>query len=435
MSFRARLLATCLIAGGSALAACSDGSDPDEGTLAPGAGDPAGNDAEGHPTRAICPGCTSPEPIELGGETSEFDGVDSRNPSSGSPGPRPTKTAHDLADPALARWLELIEGAHELPLRWREGFLAAGISGHAEMTKVSFEITALSAFDLKFESSPDRLLQLDVAVQLLTADRALEASFENALLLTRASDGSELARSWGYRPVVPLEQARGTLDLNLDPEREVKGGVSLSLAISRAGARGQLTAAVQYPEEPVRRLITGSFPDDGCGLAESPIELGADPDGFAQSASKSLEAVAAALRNAPGGPTADATLQTLTLALGAAEHACRSDSGTILYAPMRLSDGAFDLKQDARIELGADAKGGVASARLWTRRQFIAGDRLGALTGILPAAETAGAAYLAPRVYLLLSDSDSLFGELALELFDTSTSTLPLLWCSGDACD
>ena len=435
MPFRARLLTTCRIAGCCALAACSDGSSTGDGTLAPGAGDAKGKDAEAHPTRALCSSCTSPEPIQLGGETSEFDGVDARNPSSGSTRPPPAQTAHDLADPELARWLELVEGAQELPLRWREGFHEAGISGHAERTQVSFEITALRAFDLRFADSPDSYLQLDVAVHLLTADRALEASFENSLLLALTRDGDELARSRPNSPVIPLEQARGALDLNLDPGREMKGGLSLSLAFSPAGARGQLSAAVQYPEEPARRLITGSFPDDGCGLTELPIELEARPDGFAQSASSSLQTVAAALRNAPGAPSADPTLQTLTLALGAAERACRGDSGTILYAPLRLSDGAIQLLQDARIELSADAIGGVAGAQLWTRRQYIAADQLNALTGIVPPAEAAGAAYLAPRVHLVLSASDELFGELLLEPLDTSTPTSPLRWCSGDACD
>ena len=432
MHFRARLLMACLMAGCSSLAACSDGSASDDGTLAPGAGETSGKDADAPPTRVLCPGCKALEPIELGGETSEFDGVDGRNPGSGTAVSPFTRARHELADPALARWLELVEGTHELPLRWREGFLDAGSSGHAEQTAVSFEVTALRAFDVQFQGSPDTVLQLDVAVQLSTADRALETSFENTLLLALANDGSPRARSVESSPIVPLEQARGALDLKLDPERELKGALSLALQVSPAGARGQLRVSVQYPAEPVRRLLTGSFPDDGCGLDESPIELGSRADGFAHSPSSSLQTVAESLRNAPRAPSADATLQTLTLELGAAEQACRSGSQTLLYAPLRLSDGAIDLRQDARIELTPDDAGGSASARLWTRRQYLPGGQLSELTGITSAA---AAAYLAPRVQIVLDGPGNLGGQLLLELFDARPATPLLRWCSGDACD
>ena len=428
MPFRARLLTTCLIAGCGALVACAEGSSPDD-TLAPGAGKAAGTDAEGHPTRAVCPQCTSQEPTQLGGETSEFDGVDGRQPDTDSDPVRPagTRRERDLADLALAHWLHTVEGPHELPLRWRESFVDAGISGHAEQTSVSFDVTALRAFDVQFTGSGEHELQLEVAVQLLSADGALEASFENTLRLRVADDGSDQARSVNS-PIVPLEQARGSLDLNLDPDREVQGGLSLALAFAGDSVRGQLSASVQYPGEPARRLITGSFPDDGCGLDESPIELGATPDGFAQSASSSLQVVAGWLRDAPRSANARATLQGLRLELGTAQQACQSGSLLIVYAPLRLRGGGIDLRQDARVELTRDAAGGVGGAGLWTRRQYLPSDRLRALTGIVPSAEAAGASYIAPRVHLGLSNPDNLFGQLWLEPFDSGESTVPLSW-------
>jgi len=444
MSSPVRLATACLLAGCWAIAACSDETPPGAGSAAnPSGSNPTSGTSPrdaAQPAPSVCPTCQPVDgPLPLGGETSEFDGVIERGPASTAIPPPEIATPRPLSDPALARWLELVEGEREFSLRWRERFRDAGTSGHAPATRLVLSVSALRAFDVEFDAArPEPTVYLEVAVDLRSDDGAIDSSFVHLLDLDHLGQyrGSEHAESARANAPYPLSDWRGSLALGLDPEREVAGSVQLDLSFSSEHVRGRLTALVQYPLEPVRQLLTGSFPDDGCSVGEWPLPLDAEPEGLGQSLGSGLEGVAAALR-APSLSARDAAgaRQPLALELGAADHACAGAAGANVYAPLRLRSGALDLIQEARVQLRAGPVGEPLLAGLWTRREFVAADRLDALTRITPPAGATYAGYLAPRIQANLLAPDNVDGRLLLELFGSDAHPELLHWCSRDGCD
>jgi hypothetical protein len=412
-----------------AIAGCSADDDGRGGAPASGSKTPVTDDAA---APSLCPSCSSTEPVALGGETQEFDGGRTVYRILSST-PRP------LSDPELAPLLARVEGVHDLTFRWRESFLESGIGGYDEVTRIVLDVRALRAFDVQLDSAEHpSTVHIELAVDLSTADGALRGSVVHRVdahsVLVPAGSADIITDDGG---AYPLQDFRGSLDLALDPGREVAAVLSVELLFSDRGVRGRLVSFVRYPPDRSRRVLVGAFPDDGCDVQEWPVLLDATPTAFeGHSLLESFEAVAAALNQGPLRPPTGPARADLTLEVGAAGHACQYwPSVASVHAPIRLQSGSVDLRAEVRIELKPNQLGGLPQAQLSTAPQFVPAERLYSLTGI-PLGDIPTSADVAPVIQTTFTETGGFVGALALDVFagNERSGRSWLGWCEGDGC-
>lgn len=406
-----------------------DGHDGQRRSPAPGTAAPPFGEDDAAPS--LCPSCSSTELVAYGGETQEFDGG------------RPalaivSKTPRPLSDPELAPLLARVEGTHDLTFRWREPFSDGGIEGHDEVTRVALDVRALRAFDVQLQSEEHpSTVHLELAVELGTADRALRGSVVHTV------DASSLSVPAGSDHVItelavpyPLQDFRGSLDLGLDPAREVVASLELELLFSGQGVRGRLAMFVEYPPGGSRLVLAGAFPDDGCAFQEWPVPLDATVSALGERTLREhFDALAAALSEGPLPSAGDTTRPDLTLELGPADHGCQYwPTIATVRAPLRLRSGSIALEQAGTVQFSRPA-GASLRAELQARSPFMLGERLFASTGIEPG-DIAGDANVAPVVHTLAA-ADGLWGSLSLDILDghERRGRSLLDWCSGSACE
>ncbi len=320
---------------------------------------------EGDLNRAREPSAAQPEADELdvsdpaglsqGGETSEIGGQIEYCPERAS-------EARDLRDPEVAALAAMAEGHHELTLAWRREFLMDTITGFQPSTSVSLDVTVLGARDVEFgavtdsgescEGGPE--LQLDLNVQIQTADGVLSGSFEHRVTAKAAiapTSGRQLWTTW--QPgggIYPLENFSSSLDVGMGSDQEVRGRLWVRLVFDGSSVRGELTPVI-LSETEARSWppVVGRFPDDGCAYIERPVLLDAVPVGFIQDTPRTVyDRIHSVLEARGPFPAHWETGETteMTLRAGAPTHACQFSSLIYIHGSERIetADGNVDFE-------------------------------------------------------------------------------------------
>jgi hypothetical protein len=421
-----RLVGCCIAIAGCSETGTAPGTAPQPGAEQPGPTTPGSVEKP-----SLCPACSTDEPQPLGGETSEFDGGRAVFGIVSST-PRP------LSDPSLAPWFQRVEGEWELPFRWRERFLESGVAGYEESTSIVVSVRVLGASDVQFEPGAPiaASVRLDLSVDLHTTDGALQGTFLHTV--DSPSPLAPLGSNDGLSSsTIQLRDFRGSLDLALDPEREVAASLIVDLLFSDQGLRGRLATAVRYQGARTRHVLEGSFPDDGCGLEEWPVSLDAATGFEGDELRTALQSVASTL-NAGSMSAGDLEGSTteVALELGEPEHVCQYWPGLAsISAPLHVRSHDIDLRQQARVELRS-ASLGAPRGHLLTTSPYMANDRLVALTGVQPTDVGAGV-YIAPIVQTTFTETGGFSGVLSLDILDGDErrGTNVLGWCGGDGCE
>lgn len=350
------LLMTTLLA---ALAACTEAAPSSAG--AGEAGETPGQSA------ALCPGC-----LAAGGETSEFGG-DIPCLETGDPTPLA------LDDPAIATWVERIEGDHELSLRWSPRYLPEAVAGYTPQTSVALSVEVLEAVRWQpvlcdsqeaGEGLPEVVL-FEIDVELSTEDGALRGHFEHTLQLGNGVAAS-VAPAWAAATstapanVHPLADFEGSLDLTLLDQPRA-GSLDVELRFSPAGLRGRLLPRVELEgERGIWTLLEGRFPDDGCEHYQEPESLDVElPDELEFDAATLADLFDRALALAERAPLrarwADGANTEVELSLGEPLGACAQSwsSDYTVYtvnSTLRASsaDGRVSAQWPASVEFSSE---------------------------------------------------------------------------------
>jgi hypothetical protein len=399
-------------------------------------------------------------PVQLaGGESSEFSGGDV------ALGFCPVELSHtplDLEREDVAMWVALVEGHHEVPLRWRRELPKGKIRGFDERTVLSLDLTPISAEDVvcgnggyggyEVEGLDGRVLRrFELAVELSTADGAIRAAFQQRFFSV-PSGGFEQALRLEGSSVLPFEEVGGTLELGVDPELETDTqALEVQLSFDAQSVHGSLTPRVSVTgplvgdDTPRWAPVTGLFPapDEGCELGTSvPLDtrlelLGATPRAAYDTARSRLPSgpITAAWRDALDAP-GSLTWTDVTLRAGSADHACLNGASVDVYTSLRIESADGALAAEPSVITTVDRLGSWAmSAGVgWApSEEFLASAGIRDLD--LSLAEYA--AFSLYQTFGEHDDGETLQGELgvaAWQEYHARAASPVLRWCAGARC-
>jgi len=384
-----------------------------------------------------------------------------------------SRTPLDLASEDVAGWAPLVEGHHEIPLRWRRAFPSDTIRGFEESTVLSLDVTLIAAEDAVCSNGGNggyetegldgqHVVRFELAMDLSTADGAIRGSVQQSFYPLRdvTVAGERIVVGGGW---VPFEEIAGTLELGVDPELEsATQMLSVQLNFDEQSVKGVLTPWVYLPapalgDDPPRWApIAGDFPapDEGCEAGHS-VPLDAHLDLLGDTPRSAYER---ARSRFPTGPIKAAwedqlhtpgsfTWTEVMLGAGEPTHACLNDSGVDLYTSLRIesSDGIVLAEPSVIATVDSPTAGGSAASavRLFTSTtpRWTPSAQFEATAGIrdldLGLAEY-GELYLR-QAFIIDADHDQLQGEFHVAKWE-NYSERPLdrpvlLWCAGADCE
>jgi hypothetical protein len=393
-----------------------------------------------------------------GGETSELSGGNiAYCPEAGA-----SFTPLALESAEIARHVSLAEGHHEASLLWQSAFVTDVVGGYAEHTRVSLDVTVLSARDVLFGEANlgyegsgcrgTRQRQIELAINLSTKDGALGGSFRHWVTPANALDlpGSPLlastskADNFGY----PLRDFESTLELDAQSVVELGRELRVQLGFDAEAVRGSLQLSITTREpasESGRGLfvpLAAVFPDDGCApalpvsLDAAVAELGATPRDAYQRLRAGMESgpIRAGWWDESDPSQFDVEWTEVTLRGGEPTYACLSAQGVLVYAPLSIesADGRVSHTRTIASTLRADGAESGGSLPLMRGQDF---ERATGVHGF----DFAGIEYASVYVSLLANRAGSeLQGWLMATQWEATEEHAlgrALEWCSGLGCD
>jgi hypothetical protein len=402
-------------------------------------------------------------PVQLaGGESSEFSGGNI------AVGFCPVELSHtplDLESEDVAAWVALVEGHHEIPLRWRRVLPSDSIRGFEERTLLSLDLRPIAAEDVvcsnggyggyETEGLQGRVLRrFEFAVELATTDGAIRTSFQQRLFPVRSDNAEEKLLVTGGS-VLPFDAVGGALELGVDPELGAyTPTLQVELSFGANSVRGSLTPWVSLTDPALSDTwapVTGVFPapDEGCEVGTSvPLDaqldvLGATPRAAYEAARSRLPAgpITAGWQDPQHAP-GSFTWTDVTLSAGSPVRACLNGASVDVYTSLRIDSADAVLAAEASIITSVDALGssrmtgglGWTSSPWTPSAQFVATTRMRDLDVSL--AQYAGFSLF--QTFASYPDGEELEGEFKVLTWENqhAREASPILhWCAGARCE
>jgi hypothetical protein len=378
----------------------------------------------------------------------------------------------DLKADYLAVWVALVEGHHEIPLRWRREFPSEAIRGFEETTDLSLDVTVIAAETVvcgnggyggyEVQGLEGRSLRrFELAIELASADGAIRGSFQT-LFFPQITAAGRRVMSGGA--VLAFEEVAGTLELGVDPELDTATQtLNVSFGFDEQGVSGSLTPWVTLPrlglgDTPFWAPVNGVFPapDPGCDAGQQ-VELDTPLDLLGRRTPRA--AYEAARSRFPAGPIKAAWEDQLNaprsfawtevnLGAGSPAYACLDGVNVQVYTSLRIESADGLVLAEPSVVAHVSGPGnpdgtGIPAISLsmsaptrWTpSAEFMASSGMRDL-------DLGLAEYAAFSLYQSLnidSDTDKLQGQLNVEkwenYFARSAVRRGLLWCAGADCE
>jgi hypothetical protein len=395
-----------------------------------------------------------------GGESSEFSGGDA--PLGFCP-VEVSRTPLALDSDEVAGWIALVEGHHELSLRWRREFPSDGIRGFEERTVLSLDATPTAAEEVVCSNGDSggyeveglegrHLRRFDFAVELSTADGAIHGASPLRFFPLRDVDGPGERLMLGGA-VLPFEELAGTLELGVDPElASDTQTLQLDFSFDQQGVTGSVTPWVSLPgpvlgdDTPRWAPVRGVFPapDEGCEFGSSvPLDTRLDVlDGSPRAAYEAARArlpvgpIAAAWED-PAQAPGSFTQTEVTLSAGMPTRACRVGADIQVYASLHIesADGRIAAEPSIIASVSRVGTFQMAGGPTWTpSAEFVASSGVKDLD--LSLADYGGLSV--NQTFDADEAGEALEGELDVVKWesDFARAASPVLrWCAGTECD